>query len=665
MLRVPMLFAPVRTPSLGLLYPLLLVACSGPQVVPQATKTPGAAPSTPAVVATQPTQADHSQAKIPVSSDDLVVGPWNAPVTLVALLDFECPFCSRVEPTLKQLRDRYGADLRVVYKHHPLAFHKHAYNAALAAVTVRALAGNDIGLKFVERMLLQQGDLSDAKLEAWATALGVSPVVYREAMDSRRFTRRVDADIEVAKAIGATGTPAFRINGVTLVGAQPYEKFAAVIEQQKASAQALLSAGTAPGDVYPKLCQQNFESPPPGVGPNPAPPDLAVWRIPVFADDPMLGSAKAKVTLVVFSDFECPFCKKAAATLKQLRDKHGELLRVVWKDNPLPFHKQAKKAAALGRLVYQRKGNDAFWQLHDALFAQQENLETAIAEQAKRYGISTATLEQAMNAGPVTRILERSLQTAEDFGARGTPHFFINGVRLQGAQPLEAFSERIDAALVTADALLAKGVAEQDLYKQLTEAGQQPPPLEEKRLPLPTEPRPSKGPKTAKVTIQVFSDFQCPYCRRVGPVLDELEKQFPGQLRIVWRHFPLPFHADAPLAAEAAEAAFAQKGDAGFWRFHDRLFLDQDKPSGLERSNLETIAKDLGLDLTLFDRALNERTYRAVVERDSEAAKTAEINGTPSAVVGNYFVSGAQPLSQFRRRVMQALVDAKAPQAKR
>jgi protein-disulfide isomerase len=616
------------------------------------------------VVAPEPTQADHSQAKVPVNKDDLVVGPWNAPVTLVAFIDLECPFCGRVEATLEQLRATYGNDLRVVYKHNPLPFHQHAYKAALAAVTVRALAGNDLGLKYLTLVLTRQRELRDENLETWATGLGVSSVVYREAMESRRFARKVDADIELAKALGATGTPAFRVNGITLVGAQPYEKFAAAINQQQQEARRLANSGTPADRLYPTLCQQNFETPPAAVEVTPPPPDLTVWKVPVFADDPVLGAANAKVTVVVFSEFECPFCAKVEATLKQLRDKYGDSLRFVWKDRPLPFHKHATRAATLGRLVYQRKGNVAFWQLHDALFAQQKELDAAIAKEAERYGIAAATLDQAMKAGDAAKVIARSAETADDFGSRGTPSFFINGVRLQGAQPVEVFSERIDAAIATADALLAKGVAPQNLYKKLTETGKEPPPPETREVPLPKRSAPSRGPKNAKVTLQLFSDFQCPYCKRLEPTLDELQKEFPSQLRIVWRHFPLPFHTNAPLAAEAAEAAYAQKGADAFWKFHDRLLLAQSEAGGLERRNLETIAKELGLNLAAFNQALDDRTYRGIVEADADAAKAAQIFGTPAAVVGNYFISGAQPLAAFRRVVQRALSDAKAPKAK-
>src|SRR2546423_1876560 len=98
--------------------------------------------------------------------------------------------------------------------------------------------------------------------------------------------------------------------------------------------------------------------------------------------------------------------------------------------------------------------------------------------------------------------------------------------------------------------------------------------VERKRIPLVGLPR---GAPVAPVTIVEFSDFQCPYCGRVTPTVDELFKAYPGRLRLYFRHFPLPFHADAPLASEAALAADAQ---GKFWQMHDKLFADQQALKG-------------------------------------------------------------------------------------
>jgi protein-disulfide isomerase len=162
------------------------------------------------------------------------------------------------------------------------------------------------------------------------------------------------------------------------------------------------------------------------------------------------------------------------------------------------------------------------------------------------------------------------------------------------------------------------------------------------------------------VTIQVWSDFQCPFCKRVEPTLDALRKEFPNQLRIVWRHMPLPFHAQAPLAAETAEEVLAQKGNAAFWAFHDRVFEAQSEPDGLSVENLERIAVGLGVDPGRLREALDTHKHRPTLDADSKLAESIEIHGTPAFVINGYFVSGAQPTSAFRKLVRRALDDKRA-----
>jgi hypothetical protein len=93
-------------------------------------------------------------------------------------------------------------------------------------------------------------------------------------------------------------------------------------------------------------------------------------------------------------------------------------------------------------------------------------------------------------------------------------------------------------------------------------------------LPVPAV-APSRGPLSAPLVIQMFSDFQCPFCSRVEPTVARILASYPTEVRVVWRHYPLAFHANAMPAAEAASEVFAQVGDAGFWPYHDLLFENQ------------------------------------------------------------------------------------------
>ncbi len=145
----------------------------------------------------------------------------------------------------------------------------------------------------------------------------------------------------------------------------------------------------------------------------------------------------------------------------------------------------------------------------------------------------------------------------------------------------------------------------------------------------------------------IFSDFQCPFCARAVPVVNELEKELGGDVRLVWKHLPLPFHANAVPAAVAAEAA-RQQGK--FWEMHDRLFASQ---AALSEAAYRAAAKELGLDLARFERALKDPSTRARVEEDANAAAAAGVTGTPTFVVNGEPVTGAAGLKDAVRRHLE------------
>jgi len=607
---------------------------------------------------------DHSAASVPVTSKDPSWGRADAPVTIVEISDFECPFCSRVNPTMKQIKETYPNDVRIVWKHNPLDFHKKARPAHEAAATVFGLGGSEAFWKFHDLAFQNQRDLSEENYERWAVEAGVDKAKFKEAYSSKKYAAKVDEDIALARKIGASGTPAFRINGVTVSGAQPFDKFKEVIDQQLAEAKKLIASGTKPAEVYVALTNKNqsadAEKPAPSQRPQQAEEDdKTVWKVPVMADDPIKGPKDALVTMILFSEFQCPFCKRVNDTLKQILDTYPNDVRIVWKDNALPFHNRAKPAAIFGRVAYKQKGDKGFWDVHDALFASQPKLEDedfkAIAEKT---GLNWDTVQNAIAQNKYMDKIDQSMELANDFQARGTPHFFINGVRLAGAQPFDKFKSVIDEQLASAKALVAKGVPRSKIYEEVVKNGKEPPPPERKELPAPDASSPYKGGANAKVVIQEFSEFQCPFCKRVNPTMAELEKEYGNRIKIVWRHLPLPFHKEAPLASEAAQEAFAQKGNAGFWKFHDKLFEAQSQPDGLARANLEKIAGEVGLDMDKFKSALDTNKHKKKVEEDMKIGNAAGINGTPGFVINGYYLSGAQPAAAFKKLINRALKES-------
>ncbi len=602
-----------------------------------------------------PTNA-ASGGPIPIEQDDPTWGKADALVTIVEISDFQCPFCSRVNGTLKQIKETYGDKVRFVWKHNPLPFHKQAQPAHEAAQAVFELGGNDAFWKFHDLAFANQKALTPENFEKWATEAGVDAAKFKAALaDNKKLVAAIQKDMAGNRKIGATGTPAFRINGVTLAGAQPFERFKTVIDEQLKEADALVKKGTKASEVSALLTKKNFTAPKAQEEPK---EDTTVWKVEVREDDPVKGGADALVTIVEFSDFECPFCSRVNPTLKSVMEKYGQDVRVVWKDNPLPFHKNAKPAAAIARAAFKKGGSDAFWKAHDLLFGGQKSFAdpSALKGFGAQLGLSAAEVDAAIADKAIAARIAESQTLASDVGARGTPHFFINGRRLSGAQPLAKFEELIDDRLKVARALVEKGTPRSQVYAAVMKSAKGPPPPEKRDVPPVSAANPTKGKAGAKVVIQEFSDFQCPFCSRVNPTVAQLLKTYPNDIQMVWRNMPLPFHKQAPLAAEAAQEAFVQRGATGFWAMHDKLF---DNQKALERADLDKYAAELGLDMAKFKAALDGRTHQKHVEADVEAARKAGVRGTPAFLINGYFVNGAQPYENFDKLVQVALKEAK------
>jgi predicted DsbA family dithiol-disulfide isomerase len=153
---------------------------------------------------------------------------------------------------------------------------------------------------------------------------------------------------------------------------------------------------------------------------------------------------------------------------------------------------------------------------------------------------------------------------------------------------------------------------------------------------------PSKGPADAKVTIIEFSDFQCPYCSRALPVLDELMKRYPNDLRIVYRHLPLDqIH---PRARPAAEASACADDQGKFWPYHDLLFSNS---KALEDEDLKRYATDVGLDAAVWEECMAAAKFRAKIQDDLQAGRDAGLSSTPAFLINGILVTGAKPIESF------------------
>lgn len=398
--------------------------------------------------------------------------------------------------------------------------------------------------------------------------------------------------------------------------------------------------------------------------------------IPIIGS-PTLGPVSAPVTIVAFSDLQCPYCQRGAITMAELLNKYPQEVKVVFKHYPLSFHAQAGP----GALAAVAAGNQGkFWQMHDWLFANQrqmsqhsDDFEDWAAQYAAKLELDVAQFRADYNAGQTAALVEHDMALGAKLGVRGTPAFFVNGERVVGAQPLEVFVKLIESQLARADVLRTSGEAnDTNLYAKLVAENYEP--EQKARLPsfkdapdkgdeqpepqvdtsaLTINPTQVQGPGDAKVTIFVFADFQCPFCQRGDKNLRAALDQVDEPVRVVYKHLPLPFHRAAGPAALASMAAGAQ---GKFWQMHDLLFERQKQlPNDDDLSFYTELAGELQLDTEKFEQDMHREDFIAEINQDIRQAEVVGARGTPNYLINGIRVTGAQPTEVFVDTIREAL----------
>jgi protein-disulfide isomerase len=423
----------------------------GPRGAAPSARAPELAP--PARPPQRPTEDPRAVYRIPVD-DSPVKGPADALVTIVESSDFECPFCKRVGPTMKQVEQAYPGKVRFVFKHNPLPFHAKAMPAAIASEEGRAQGG---GAKFWEmhdRLFDSAPALDRPALEQAAQAAGLDMTAFRKALDEQRHEGRIKRDQALVTALGAGGTPSFFVNGRKIAGAVPFEVFKGVIDEELAKAEALVKSGVPARDVYARIMENAATAPvmvaaPPGQpGPQaapPPPPPATAQKVDLHADDPLKGPKVAPVTVVLFSDFQCPFCSRVEPSITQLQKAYPNDVRVIWKNYPLAMHPQAMPAALAAEAAREQ---GKFWEMHDLMIQNQGQLAPAQYDVwAKQLGLDAKKF-QAAAAAPATRArVEEDARLGARFAAQGTPTLYVNCRQVVGAQPYEVFQKMVDEEL--------------------------------------------------------------------------------------------------------------------------------------------------------------------------------------------------------------------------
>jgi protein-disulfide isomerase len=565
-------------------------------------------------------------------------GSPDAVILMEEFSDYQCPFCSRfTEQTMPTLLENQIADgdVQVVYYDFPL---ESIHPQALAAANAARCAGEQGAAAYwqMHDLLYQNaGDwgISDPQpiFESLAGQLNIDAGAFAECQSELRYEAEIRADIDHGVSRGVRSTPSFFLNEQPLIGAQPITAFnqaiAMVLEGQQ-----LAQAPTAePAEPQSPLT-------PPPVAPTPA-----AIQMDTFAAE--MGDPDAPVTIVEFTDYQCPFCQSyASQTLPSLvADKiaTGEV-HYILKDLPLDsIHPNARPAAVAARCAGQQ---GKYWEMHDALFESQSDWsgEGASPQQvfldlAVTLQLDRDAFEACLDNDDVAQAVQSDVDEALSLGADSTPFFFVDGLPIPGAQPLELFEFAIAEA--------KEG--------RLADAYVPPEPDLEEAYAI--------GDPAAPVTIIEYTDYQCPFCsRHFEQTFGQIKENYvdTGQVYYVFKDFPLTnIHPQAPKAAEAARCAGEQ---AAYLEMHDRLFIDQAEWAGSSEAVdiFKAYAGDLGLDASAFAECLDSGRHEAIVAADFQEGTQMGINGTPAFVINGYTMAGAQPYAVFEDAIEQFLSES-------
>ena len=373
----------------------------------------------------------------------------------------------------------------------------------------------------------------------------------------------------------------------------------------------------------------------------------------------VLGDPNAPVTIIEYSDYQCPFCARFYAdTLPQLKEKYLETgkAKLVYKDFPLSFHANAESAAVAARCAGDQ---GQYFDYHDMLFDHQDdwsgdsNPTDRFVGYAAQIGLDENEFEACLTENRHIDDVRADFQEGQQRGVTGTPAFFVNGQRIVGAQPYQVFEQAIEAAL-----------AGQEIPEDTPEPQPEPQPEPEpERIDVQAdlEGWPSIGDPNAPVTIIEYSDFACPFCTRFWEqTLPSIKQDYvdEGIVRFVYKDFVV---VGGDRAAEAAHCAAEQDS---FWEYHDLLFEhhEQDRARWSDPNVHRGYAETLGLDADALVECFEERRYQAKVQESTREAQAHGGRGTPYFLVNDIPVSGAQPYPVFVEAIETALTgDASAP----
>ena len=341
------------------------------------------------------------------------------------------------------------------------------------------------------------------------------------------------------------------------------------------------------------------------------------------------GAPMPPVEIVLYSDFQCPYCQQFAQPIRELQTKgiDGVKTTVTFKHFPLVIHPNAQIAHHAAMAA---KAQGKFWEMHDLLFANQQHVQKAdLLGYAKKLGLDVARFEKDMNSEQTQKAIDADVAEGNKAGVNGTPSYTINGKMYSGTRPFAQLK-----ALIVGDRLRLRALAEV------------------------TDRMMSRGPSDAPVVLELFADLQSPVTKPTVAAVNALMQRYPERVRLQFRNFPLSFH---PQAAVAHEAAMTAARDGHFWEFATYVLDHQDS---LREQDLIALAGRLGIDATKFEKTIHEHRYAPRVEADVQAGQQRGIRGSPVLLVNGKRIDGVPSEKMLTEFVEAALAVKPASEGK-
>ncbi|MGB3717249.1 MAG: DsbA family protein, partial [Candidatus Promineifilaceae bacterium] len=375
-----------------------------------------------------------------------------------------------------------------------------------------------------------------------------------------------------------------------------------------------------------------------------------------------MGDPNAPVTIVEFSDYQCPFClRNFQQTWPQLKAEYIDTGRVyyVFKDFPIPsIHPGAERVHEAAQCAGEIGGRDTYWEVHDVFFINQErwadkpqpDLDNILVSLTDEVGISNDEMRGCLESGRYEEVVQADMDEGRSLGVTGTPTFFINGYPVVGAQSYQVFQTAISMA---EEGRLAEAFTQQpgpdDGKARATATA-----LAAQPVVVSLEGAPAEGDLNAPVTIVEYSDFQCPFClRHFENTMPELQSYIDaGKVRYVFKDFPIrSSHPQAQKAHESARCSRELGGEEAFWEMHDLIFANQDEWAGNGRyvEVFKALAGEIDIAQEEFDECLDSGRYTDAVSSDLAEGQRFGVTGTPSFFINGQRLVGAQPFTVFQQ----------------